>query len=180
MTVRWLKNNHEGGFIRLSLVPTGKMYDAKAHTKFAFYQGCWEQNRHKCGRQACGSDRAHVAFRRMVSVPDNIPDGVYVLAYMWYGGLAESRSKGRYGDYTSCSFVRIKGGGRVHNSYMPIFHAGNTGRFGSRPKGRCHTAATSPLDCARGCEGRRNVVAIPEVFKSGRRPAAIKSSDYKK
>lgn len=176
--IRWLKNNHEGGFIRLSMVPVSKMLQKNAHTHFAFYHGCWEQNVHPCGNRDCGSDTKGVSFRRNIVIPDVIPNGVYVLAYMWYGGLSESRRNGRYGLFTSCSFVRIKGGNSVVNKFQPVFRPGSTGRYTTVPFGKCFSSSDDPSSCKRGCENKGPLETIPKIFKNGKKPASIFSKEY--
>lgn len=177
--IRWLKNNHEGGFVRFSLIPVRWMFAPWAHRRYAFYYGCWEQNRHRCRNRPCGSDRDGVAFRRRITIPSVIPNGVYVFSYMWFGGLSESRRTGRYGCYTSCSYIRIRGGRKITKMFRPIFRAGKTGRHSTRPNGKCFTSAKSEWDCRWGCPKRKPFKDIPQIFKRGRRPKALTPSDYR-
>lgn len=41
--VKWARNNHNGGFVRLSLVPVNKASDERAVERFSFYYGCFER-----------------------------------------------------------------------------------------------------------------------------------------
>lgn len=179
VTIRWYKNNHEGGFVRLSILPWRKKFSGKAHHKFAIYYGCWEQGLHACGRKSCGSDRRKRAFSRKIIVPRVIPNGVYIFSYMWYGGMSESRRTGRYGDYTSCSYVRIRGGRRT-KYYRPFFRAGDTGRFATKPPGKCHTSASRPRVCSRGCRRKKPTVGIPSFFRGGKKLKLLRPGHYKK
>ena len=68
--VKWHKNNHHGGFVRLTLVPHEKMMDKKAHSDFAFWYGCFDTGQHRCENKfdskECGSDKQGYAFETYV------------------------------------------------------------------------------------------------------------------
>lgn len=176
--IKWARNNHYGGFIRLSFVPVNKMFSKNAHDKFAFYFGCWEQGLYKCsGVDHCGTDQRNGAFSRKIKIPKVLPDGNYVLAMVWYGGLDFRRQVGLYADYSSCSYVKIKGGTKKFR-YKPFFAAGNTRPFKSF--GMCYTSGRWPGQCGKGCHRQPAFFAKPYPFHIGKTPTAIKWSDYKK
>lgn len=94
----------EGGFYRRSLVPVRHMFNAKIHRKTAFQFGCWEDGRTKCkgsGRNMCGTDDERYIYQNAMVVPTNIPDGKYVFAMVWYGGLKYTRKRPLFPDYHS-------------------------------------------------------------------------------
>lgn len=109
--VRWTKNNHLDGFVRLALVPIDQMWDKSAHQKYAFYFGCWSDQKIECNEferhRDCYYDQENLAYKTQVTVPTIYPDGVYVLGWVWYGG---GRDFGSFGDYYDCAYVEIKGG----------------------------------------------------------------------
>lgn len=88
--LRWFRNNHEGGFVRWSLVPAARSGDQAAHDAAAFAYGCYTVNRYKCTPEEevrhCGGDNTGSGARYEARVPTNVPDGEYVLGWTWYGG----------------------------------------------------------------------------------------------
>lgn len=88
--LRWFRNNHEGGFVRWSLVPVDRSGDQAAHDAAAFAYGCYTVNRYKCTPaekvRHCGGDNTGSGARYEARVPTNVPDGEYVLGWTWYGG----------------------------------------------------------------------------------------------
>ena len=82
------KNNHRGGLYRRSLVPVQHMFDRGWHCRGAFEWGCWSQGSFKCGRsQLCGEDQFGISYKSRMKVPLVFPDGDYVFAQVWYGGV---------------------------------------------------------------------------------------------
>lgn len=177
VNIKWAKNNHNGGFVRLSLLNVDDTFNASAHNHFAFYYGCWEQGLFNCkGKQECGADNNGRAFQRVITVPDNIPDGIYTFAFMWYGGTHFRRKRGLFSDYTSCAFVRIKGGGMVQKSCQPFYEAGKLGKFAHN--GMCLTVANTPGQCLHGCPEKPVFYDTPKSFKDGNKPVPIKATEY--
>lgn len=127
--ISWHRNNHgkrESGFVRFTLVPVSKMMDKNAHRKFTFQISCWSSGLHRCysrSERVCGNDAEGLAYEVPMTVPSVYPDGVYVFGWAWYGG-GDFRGRGFFGDYYSCSFIRIEGGSRLTTSYSPRFIAG--------------------------------------------------------
>ena len=157
VTIEWHRNNHKGGFYRRSLVPVDKMFDTKAHERFAFEYGCWSQGSFQCGKKPeCGTDQHGGAFRNTMTVPSTLEDGDYVLAQVWYGGFDFRRDHGRFPEYTSCAYIRIKGGARLVQSQSIVFEGGDEK---GAPKGICYTTQTF-LDECNGQECTQNKVAL--------------------
>lgn len=93
--VRWGRNNHEGGFVRWSIVPVGSKMDAKVHEQMAFHWGCWSAGRFRCRpgahrKEFCMDDRlgkaTGYAYQDSIQVPRIYPDGDYVLSFVRVGG----------------------------------------------------------------------------------------------
>lgn len=170
--VKWAKNNHHGGMIRIALVPVDKMWDRVWHKKMTLLHACWETGEFNCSHnEDCGTDKSGEAFSKQVVIPDVFPDGDYVLGYVWYGGLYYKRDRGHFPDYYSCSHIRIRGGARLSASYQPFFDAGDNRRI---VNGKCQTSADEIGLCEHnGCPNTRSFYAIPKVFQNGHRPHAI-------
>lgn len=176
VTIKWTKNNHNGGFVRFSFVKISDSFNASAHNHFAFYQGCWEQGKYDCKGRECGTDKRKHGFHRSITVPSNLPDGVYNFAFMWYGGVEYTRQFGKFPDYVSCAYIRVRGGARLTGSVRPYFKAGDTGDFNHH--GKCFTSATQQDLCRKGCPKKKAFYDIPNGFKKGQRPARIFASEY--
>lgn len=179
VSISWAKNNHDGGFVRLSLVPVKHLMNESVHDALTLYKGCWEQGQYECQSRFCGSDKKKRVFRRFITIPNVAPDGVYILGYLWYGGIHWKRKLGQFSDYHSCSFVKIEGGNTLNGSYQPFFDAGKIeSRFESDPPGKCLTSADRPLDCKTGCDFTPVFYAIPKTFQEGNIPEPITPSTY--
>lgn len=124
VTVHYSKNNHVGGFMRLTLVPLDEMMRTEAHEALAFHYSCWSSELYYCDNKEqhrdCGYDRDNLAYKTTITVPTIYPDGVYVLGWSWYGG---GEGHGDYGDYYDCSYVRIQGG-PLTDTYHAMFVPG--------------------------------------------------------
>lgn len=174
VSIAWHKNNHEGGFYRRSLVPVKYMNSASWHKRTAFEWGCFTQNKFHCGRAAsCGTDHKGDAYRNSVRIPNVFPDGDYVFAQVWFGGLHPNRRQAHFSDYHTCAFVRIRGGS-LHGSYSPTFVPGHNFR-NNVPRGKCASTSQWAGQCNRGlpCYGNRVRMGVPGAFAHGRRPPAV-------
>lgn len=165
VTMVWPRNNHRGGFVRFSLVPSQLRMDKDAHNRLAFRYSCFESGKHVCEFEHCGTDVW--LYKTEVQIPTSYPDGDYVLSWAWFGGLTMTTSY--FGDYYSCVFVRIHGG-ELTSSYNPIFHPGestvyeNTCRSSVDRLGVCHTEP---------CLGRREQKMKPFPFLQNGGPGPI-------
>lgn len=176
--IKWVRNNHHGGFVRFSIVPLKMVYDEIAHKRFAFYYGCWEQGLFLCGKnKKCGTDQHGMGFQRKISVPDVIPDGIYIFTFMWFGGLHYKRKNGRFSHYTSCSLIRIKGGVTLKKQFQKQFEPGDVGKY--KKEGLCLTSTAIEGQCLNGCTHISSFYSIPGLFKrKDRKDILIYSSDY--
>ncbi len=159
-----------GGFYRRSLVPVKYMFDESWHKRTAFDFGCWQQGTFQCGKNAvCGADAKGKAYKNKIVVPRVFPDGDYVFAQVWYGGLHWRGTYSKYSDYFACSFIRIKGGASLISKYQTTF----TGK-----DKKCKTGKTFPLDCkGDGCGmSRSSFTAVPKEFEGGKKPYVLAST----
>lgn len=200
VTIKYNRNNHgPGGFVRLTLVPVDKMMDKEVHAKNAFYYGCWGANpvpatqadfaKDKFGFNIAGGDGSLHNLTRSyhiikTTIPTVVPDGNYVLGWTWFGGVGGTVVKnmpqrpfrsGFFGDYYSCAFVRIEGGGPVARSYDPVF-INDLSRFWP---GGCHASADAPGVCeVEPCKTLPARQQLPRAFKSGT-PAALTPNQFR-
>lgn len=201
MTVKYARNNHApGGFVRLTLVPLTDIMNKAAHARNAFHYSCWgahpvaakgndlERDRH--GFSLVGSDGRDGKHQpgyyvERVTVPPVVPDGDYVLGWAWYGGIGgpvhdndpqEPRDKSYFGDYWSCSFVRVRGGDRLKKRFTPVFVNGMN-QFSSNG---CMSFADRPGICVyEPCKGIRGTYQKPIEFKDGKTPRDLTPVNFK-
>ncbi len=173
------KNNHRGGFFRRSLVPVRHMFDNAWHCRGAFEWGCWSQGAFKCGRsQLCGEDQFGLSYKTKMKVPLVFPDGDYVFAQVWYGGVFWRGTRPEFPDYTACSFVRIRGGPTAP-LHHPTFSRGHNRRR-SIPNGVCETGSLWPDECGgRACIHKKVKYTKPGEFLRGRRPPPVQAAFYR-
>lgn len=163
LVVRYTKNNHHGGLLRLSLVPVRHMYSLSWHKNLTLMHGCWESGEYKCQTGDCGTDKNQDAFQRTIRIPTVFPDGEYVLGYVWYGGLHFKRDYGFFPDFFSCAFVTVKGGEALGGTYKAYFEPGQGRRIVG---GKCDTSSDAVGVCGNtGCVGTRAFRAIPRIFR---------------
>lgn len=126
--IRYVKNNHNGGFMRLTIVPVSDLFSRDAHNSLAFYYTCWDSHQVDCvgGFADCGSDGKGESFETTVTIPTCFPDGNYVMGYVWYGGLNRGGTSGMFGDYFHCSHIKISGG-PLEEKCEAVYKNGNTG-----------------------------------------------------
>lgn len=168
--ITWHRNNHgkgESGFVRFTLVPIDKMMDKAAHKRFTFQISCWDSGLHRCysrSNEVCGNDAEGKAYKVPIQVPSAYPDGVYVFGWAWYGG-GDYRGRSFFGDYYSCSFIRIKGGVSVTSTTKPVFVPG----IDSRYKDACMASTNRVGVCVREpCRGsgvrKLNAADLPRTI----------------
>lgn len=177
--IEWHRNNHEGGFYRYSLVPVKHMYSWRMHLKFAFEYGCWATNLWECGTDStCGTDDNGFAYKNRMRVPNVFPDGDYVFAMSWFGGLHWRRKRGFFPDYHSCSFVRIEGG-EPWGEWRPKFKAGISHHPAEKvTPGMCVSSSAWIGECGgTGCRQRSPYRGMPGPFQGKRRPKMMNYKD---
>lgn len=160
LPVVYYRNNHKGGFLRLSLVPIDQAMNHTAHRVNAFRTSCWSHGRVWCGRGVCGNDRRRSRYKQAIKVPPVFPDGEYVLGFVWYGGGYQQ------GDYYSCARVRVHGGVRLARTYRPVLTR-------TDKQGRCLSSASAIGECAAEPCTRKQYLRTPAEWADGRRPRLI-------
>lgn len=160
MPIVYYRNNHKGGFLRLSLVPVDQAMNHTAHRVNAFRTSCWSHGRVWCGRGVCGNDRKRSRYKQMITIPPVFPDGEYVLGFVWYGGGYQQ------GDYYSCARVRVHGGVRLRPTYRPVLTR-------TDKQGRCLSTASAIGECAVEPCTRPQYLRQPAEWADGRRPRLI-------
>jgi len=149
VNITWTRNNHHGGLVRLSLVPVHTHTNETIHARLAIFHACWETGMHRCAREEdCGRDRTGRAMASLLVVPDIFPDGAYVFAMAWYGGVERGTARP---EERSCARVDVRGG-KSGRSYPVQISAG--------ADGRCFTAARDVGECEAGCV-RAPFLAVP-------------------
>lgn len=77
--------------MRWALVTPDKVNDQAAHNAGAFAYGCYSVGRYTCSAAEkathCGADNTGSGHRIEARVPTHLPDGEYVLGWVWYGGF---------------------------------------------------------------------------------------------
>lgn len=199
VSIKYQRNNHgPGGFLRLSLVPIDKMMSKEAHAANAFHYSCWgavsvaadsrEQLIDKQGYSLVGSDgKFHNLptsyYEVKVKIPTVVPDGVYALGYVWYGGMGGTiyqntpRSPFKYGhfaDYWACAYVKIQGGTTVQSKYTPVFE-NNLNKFWGNG---CMSANDAPGYCSYEPCKVEGHIQMPKEFKNGSQPKHITPSNF--
>lgn len=129
----------------MTIVPVEEIMNKTVHGRNAFLYTCWGAHPVKAAKNELksdifgfsfiGSDGEAHGFKKgyytmQVTIPTVIQDGAYVLGWAWYGGTGtpvrgneQQRPDkwGYFGDYWSCSFIHISGGGPVQRSFQPTF-----------------------------------------------------------
>lgn len=179
VTINWARNNHRTGIIRFAIVPVKRKMDREAHRKLALYHGCFDQGEYQCKKdpELCGADIKGYGYRRNFTIPTIYPDGLYVFALVWYGGIHSPLSERRFfSDYWSCSHIRIEGGKSVGGTFRPFYDPGNNLQA-SKHHGMCLTGIDEPGVCPHsGCRGPY-FHGLPKEYQDGKMPSPLKKSD---
>lgn len=154
--------------MRFSLVPTHLRMDKQAHNKLAFRYSCFESGKHVCEFESCGTDVW--LYKTDVQIPTSHPDGDYVLSWAWFGGLSVQKSY--FGDYFSCTFVRISGG-ELTSSYTPVFDPGEKTRHNNNCQSSVDRLGTCNME---PCLGYPEMKMQPYPFMEKQGPKPILSS----
>ncbi|KAI0560108.1 hypothetical protein FGB62_125g09 [Gracilaria domingensis] len=169
-----------------------------AHKRNAFHYSCWgakpvraasnELEKDKFGFTLVGSDgEQHSSpkgyYAAEVTIPTCVPDGDYVMGWVWYGGTGGSIEGndpqepvpwGYFGDYWSCSFVRIEGGAALASSCDPVF-VNDMGQFSEEG---CMSANDEPGICASEPCKVDGTYQKPKSFKNGNRPEPLTPENF--
>lgn len=179
ITVKWVKNNHRGGFVNFGIVPVEAMWNPEAHDNLTVLTTCFDtdSSAYTCRGKECGVDNNNVGMKIDFVIPTIYPDGKYVFTYSWYGGLYWKRDRGQYADYHHCSHIDIKGGEGPRGSVKPMFLPG---KGGSSNGSKCQTSSVKVDHCAiRGCKHVPSFYAKPTEFDSSNGPKKFDKGDIK-
>lgn len=147
VNISYTRNNHpSNGFNRFTLVPIADAMNKRIHERNAFHFSCWgaqvvvatkaQTIKDKFDFSVTDADgRFHQQppsyYRVTIVIPTCIPDGDYYLGFAWFGGLGGNVTSNKpeiknawsfFGDYWSCSFVKIRGGKQLTSSYKKVFN----------------------------------------------------------
>lgn len=174
------------------------MMNKSVHENNAFHYGCWganpiaattsEMQRNKRGFSVSGADgKLHnlpVSYYTVnVTIPAVVPDGVYALGWVWYGGMGGSiynnvpekpYPRGLFADYWSCAFVGVRGGSEMTENFQPAFRSDMERWWGDA----CMSANDAPGGCTYEPCIVRGKMQKPRPFQAGRRPGSITPADF--
>lgn len=165
----------------------------KVHARNSFHYGCWGANPVIANETERGTDALGFSlvggdgnllggppgyYVTSVTIPSVIPDGVYVLGWVWYGGMGGSLQNnspknpydtGLFADYWSCSFVRIEGGRPLQAVYKPVF----VNDLAHIWKEGCNAANDRPGVCVYEPCRVKGKLQKPAEFKNGKEPPVL-------
>lgn len=194
VTIKYSRNNHgPGGFVRMTFVRPSQIMDRNAHARNAFHYSCWgahpvrarpnELGKDRFGFTMTGSDGEQHGFGKgyyvtQITIPTVLPDGDYVLGWAWYGGTGGQLKSGTapqypnkygyFGDYYSCSFVKVRGGAYTQ-TYQPKF-INDMAQFS---RDGCMSSTDNLGDCAREPCHRPAFFRRPRQFANGQQPPPL-------
>lgn len=156
------------------------------HKRNAFHFSCWGANPVAAASSELGSDDKGFTFIGSdgqqhpfkkgyyvsdIRIPTVVPDGKYVLGWVWYGGTGGSITGdvqqepvpyGYFSDYWSCSYVEIRGG-PMKSSYKPLF-VNDMWKYSGEG---CMSANDRPGVCTYEPCHTPGVYQMPAEFKGG-------------
>lgn len=84
----WPRDNHMGGFVRITIISQRLRMDRSAHAELAFHSSCYEAGASFCKHQECGTDGNKIVLSTQILIPTIYPDGDYALGRSWFGGVS--------------------------------------------------------------------------------------------
>lgn len=145
--------------MRWSLVPLWAASSKVYHARAAFHYACWSSGEFHCTPGSaeywrdCAEDRRGTAYRGGLRIPPHLPDGEYVLGFVWYGGYVGDHHS-EYGDYYDCARVRVRGGVRQAGSFTPTWAPGR-GEFHDSCRASVNRVGTCWREPCKGFQGGR-------------------------
>lgn len=148
VTIKTLRNNHVGGFGRWTAVHVKDINDRNKHAANAFRFDCADAGETKCDERVkqrdCFADKENSTYSHKVTIPTVMADGVYILGWVWFAGVNLNGFNGVFGDYHDCSFLEVKGGVPLTETYTPVFDTSGSKTAGN---GTCLATTTAVGDC---------------------------------
>lgn len=166
----WTRNNHNGGFVRFSIVPIHQRMNHNAHNMLAFRYACFDSDQSNCNYKPssfCGTDGRRTVFRTRITIPTIYPDGDYVLGWAWFGGIM--RNSSYFGDYWSCTYITIRGGDSETETYPRIFIPGENlpSKWRNTDPSCLSTVDNVGICLEEPCLGREPKYMVPAHFQEG-------------
>lgn len=155
--IKWLRQNHPGGFVRIAFTSFDQSdnngaFDSNA-VKYVCYETNCRQSEHNPmlgenngpGSQECSTS---------VTIPDNIPDGKLTLQWIWFGGgVLFADNKASFANYVSCSDLIIQGGASYQSHQIKsTFQGGDA--VTSDPQQCRYWSTNSVFGCPNGAEDK--------------------------
>lgn len=159
--------------MRWSLVPLWAASSKVYHARAAFHYACWSSGEFRCTPGSaeywrdCAEDRRGTAYRGGLRIPPHLPDGEYVLGFVWYGGYVGDHHS-EYGDYYDCARVRVRGGVRQAGSFTPTWAPGR-GEFHDSCRASVNRVGTCWREPCKGFQGGRLKVRAQRAGLGGSR-----------
>lgn len=156
---KWPRNNHAGGFIRMSIVPFQDSDSVEAFNNNVFHYNCHES---KCKGWVADDpysydntpDHQNLCSNTF-SVPTWLPNGQYTVQFTWFAGgiWYNDRNKGQT-SYQNCMDFTISGGAAQTQKpagQCPLFKGGDS-HFPGQDKCRFFLPAGSSTPSIKGCK----------------------------
>ncbi|KAF9167652.1 hypothetical protein DFQ26_003808 [Actinomortierella ambigua] len=133
LRVEWLRFNHPGGFVRLTMVPFEDSDEWRAFNEAAFQKStCYETN---CGPDSLNDDyfgpmngQGNGVCSTTFTVPQTLPDGRATLQWVWYGGGVYYGDKDAgFGEYYTCTDYVVQGGAPHLDTAAAVAAVGGAG-----------------------------------------------------
>ncbi|KAI9136524.1 hypothetical protein BKA69DRAFT_1129037 [Paraphysoderma sedebokerense] len=167
ITVKWPRNNHPGGFVRLALVPFGSTQNHQDFDKNIVQYNCHETDCRSHYQPPLGGDGSQYKEGENIcsvkwTVPAWVKDGQYTLQWMWHGGGSYYNNWYRgQADYYQCSDFTIRGSVSGNNTIArrpkcPVWKGGDVHKDRNGNKNMCFyfNKGNKPHQCAPdGCPG---------------------------
>ncbi|KAJ9072895.1 hypothetical protein DSO57_1022362 [Entomophthora muscae] len=129
MTVKWKRQNHPGGFVRLAMVP---LKDSDEESKFdsnPIKYVCYETNcKESVHQEILGKNNGpgDGLCSTDIHIPGNLHDGPVTLQWKWYGGGVYYADRNTsFAHYVSCADLRVQGGTKSGAKPKPVFKGGD-------------------------------------------------------
>ncbi|KAI9136525.1 hypothetical protein BKA69DRAFT_1178847 [Paraphysoderma sedebokerense] len=179
--VRWPRNNHPGGFIRLSLVPFGSPQTHEDFNNNIVQYNCHETDcKSGYGDPLGGDGQGYGDGQNICSttftIPNWVQDGQYTLQWMWMGGGSYYGDVNRgQTDFYQCSDFTVRGSAGSSNSTAlrrpacPVYKPGDVHSRGKNPNTCFYfNQGNKPGMCTpEGCRGTYKFGVPQELVDTG-------------
>lgn len=131
ISIEWLRQNHPGGFIRLSMTQFELSDDQASFNNNVVKYVCYETNCKEDSEDVNlgnlnghGNNKCSTDFQ----IPNNLPDGPITLQWTWFGGgIYFGQQDTVFANYVSCADMVLQGGQEYTQEQLsPIFQGGDS------------------------------------------------------